>query len=150
MNILFNEFANGGKLFENSLLDKNAHDYKDLLIVAHFFANQGHIVTLLPNIHYKDPLYDIIFKGAYERKCPDLLIDNSFYEFESYTGVWNKNKISHMLHNGLKQSDKVIIDIRNGYATNNYIRKIAFDMIKTGVAVSEVWKLDDKQVDRVF
>jgi len=33
MNILINEYTNGGKHFENNLIDRNSNDYKDLLLV---------------------------------------------------------------------------------------------------------------------
>jgi hypothetical protein len=144
-------YKNGGKVIESNLVNKVADDYKSLLKIANQFAKESKMVELLPKVHYKDSLYKELFKGAFERKCPDLKIDGSFYEFESYIGDWNKNKISNMLNKGLKQSDKVIIDIIGGYAKDDYIKRIALDMIKHKVKVSEIWVLECKnKIRRVF
>lgn len=137
------EYKNGGKVTTSNLVNKAENDYNDLVMIAKNFAKEGQKVEILPKIHFKNELYQKIFKGAYDKKCPDLNIGNSFYEFESFVGDWNKNKISNMLRKGLKQSNKIIIDIRGGYATDNFINKIAADMIKHNVKISEIWVLEN-------
>lgn len=148
---ILKQFKNGGQVITSNMVNQQATDYKDLVLVAKSFASEGKVVELLPEVHFKNELYPILFNGAYKNKCPDLLIGESFFEFESYVGPWNKNKISNMLRKGLKQSDKVIIDIRDGYATGNFIKKIADDMLKHKIKISEVWVLEDNsKVRRVF
>jgi len=90
--ILIKEYENGGKYYENKLLDKTANDYYDLSIIANEFARLGNVVEILPRLHFKDILYKQIFDGAYANKCPDLKINSKFYEYKSYNGEWNKKK----------------------------------------------------------
>jgi len=138
-------------VFESNLVDKNGNDYKPLLSIANSFAKNGNNVEILPRLYFDDPVYKELYKGAYERKCPDLKINKSFYEFESFVGDWNKRKVSNMLKKGLKQSDKVIIDIRNGYAKDDYIKRIALDMIKHKIKITEIWVFEDNnKLRRVF
>jgi len=120
---LIKDYENGGKYFENNLLDHSANDYKDLTIIANEFAKLGCVVEILAEVHFKNELYKINFEGAYEKKCPDLKINNKFYEYKSYVGEWNKDKISHMIKKGLEQSDRIIIDIRNGIVTDYFINR---------------------------
>jgi hypothetical protein len=150
--ILIKEYKDGGKYFENALINKGANDYKDLSIVADSFANQGYKAEILPNLHNSDIFYKYLFEGAYPNKNPDLKINGNFYEFESWDKKteWNKNKISNMLKKGLKQSDRIIIDVSKGYYTENYIHKIAMDMIDSGTKISEVWILDNNKIIKIL
>jgi len=150
--ILIKEYKDGGKYFENALINKGANDYKDLSIVADSFANQGYKAEILPNLHNSDIFHKYLFKGAYPNKNPDLKINGNFYEFESWDKKteWNKNKISNMLKKGLKQSDRIIIDVSKGYYTENYIHKIAMDMIDSGTKISEVWILDNNKIIKIL
>jgi len=146
---LTKEYKNGGKVYINPLLDERANDYKDLVNIANLFAENGSEVLLTPKLHYKNELYNKIYENAYPGKCPDLKVDDKFYEFESYSGDWNKNKISNMLKKGLKQSNRIIIDLRNGYSTDNFIIKIAKDMMKQGIDIKEIW-IFDKNIRRIL
>lgn len=64
--------------------------------------------------HFKSKEYSAVFGSLagtnYWKKCPDILVDNDFYEYESYVRPWNRRKVSNMLSHGLVQSDRVIID----------------------------------------
>jgi len=53
-----------------------------------------------------------------------------------------------MIKNGLEQSDNVIIDIRKGFATDNFIKKIVFDMLKSEIKISEVWVFENYNILR--
>ena len=99
-------------------LDKNNPDFNDLLSIASYFAQKGSIVIILSPIHYKDPKYHRVFGlligTMYYRKCPDLLIDGLFFEYESYERPFKAKKISHMIKRGAEQSNRIIIDNNKG------------------------------------
>lgn len=99
---VYRDFSNqgGGQVKISKLLsreDKAKADYQQMKRVAEFMARQGAEVTILPRIHYKSPAYREIYGALigtdYERKCPDLLIDGKFYEFESYVRPWGKRRL---------------------------------------------------------
>lgn len=105
-------------------LNKNVPDFGDLVSIACSFAKKGCNVKVLASTHYKDPRYRIVFGGligtAYYRKCPDLLIDNEFYEYESYERPFKSSKISHMIKRGAQQASRIIIDNNKG-ASDRFI-----------------------------
>ncbi|GAP71598.1 hypothetical protein SAMD00024442_148_4 [Candidatus Symbiothrix dinenymphae] len=114
---LFKTFPNGGYVeIIDGYSQKSDHD--DLLAIALFFARQGKIVQIPTAIHFKNELYRQVFGKLtgtiYERKCPDLIIDGEFYEYESYEPPFKKEKISNMLSKGLKQSSRLIINNNDG------------------------------------
>jgi len=112
--VCIKSFARGGSVWSMNGLDKKNSDYKDLITIACLFARKGHTVHLLSPVHYKDPMYHNIFGELigtrYYRKCPDLLIDSYFYEYESYKRPFFSRKISHMLKRGAEQAERIIID----------------------------------------
>ncbi|MEA3450880.1 MAG: phage minor head protein [Bacteroidota bacterium] len=142
--ILIKEYNNGSNTFVNQRVDKTANDYKDLTVISDLFAKEksNTRVEILPKTHHKSLYYDYFFKGAYPLKNPDLKINDLFYEYKSYTSDWNKNKISHMLKKGLLQSDNIIIDLRNGFATDDHIKRSIHYRIKDGIRINEVWIYD--------
>ena len=95
-------------------LDKTNSDYNDLISIACYFAKKGKRVHVLPTLHYKDTRYRDVYGPLigtiYYRKCPDLLIDGEYYEYESYERPFKAKKISHMIKRGAGQSDRIIID----------------------------------------
>jgi hypothetical protein len=127
-------------------------DYRDLMAVAKSFARQGRNVDLLAAVHYKDPLYQIVFGRLigtrYYRKCPDLLIDGRYYEFESFIAPWTKKKVSHMLSSGMKQCSRLIIDNNKG-ASDRHIRKLIQARIHLNAPLDEVWLYEKGEV-RLF
>jgi hypothetical protein len=134
-------FPSGGKI-EIVHGYRRKSDHKDLLAIARFFAAKGCSVTITTDIHYKDPQYKTVFGALigtkYERKCPDLIIDGKFYEYENYAPPFSKLKIGNMLTKGHKQSDKLIINNNKG-ASDRYIMKIIHDRIRLGQVINEVW-----------
>ena len=107
-------------------------------------------------MHYKNELYESVFgklKGTiYENKCPDLIVDGLFYEYESYTSPWKKTKISNMLSHGLKQSDRIIINNNKGcsdrYIINNILRR-ANDKFFKG-QIKEVLVYEKGSIRKIF
>ncbi len=140
--VLYKQYKSGGEVLIHSEVNKKGVDFKPLLTIANQFAIKGQKVKLTPKVHYKSKDYSKIYgalKGtAYYRKCPDLQIGNSFYEFEGYIPPFKKNKTSNMLSKGLKQSDRIIINNTNG-ATDRFISRLIYNRIRNGVEVKEVW-----------
>ena len=116
--ILYKAFPSGGKVSLMTGLDKTSSDYDDLISIACCFARKGKDVRILAPIHYKDPVYRQVFGSLigteYERKCPDLLIDGVFFEYESYRRPFSARKICHMVRRGSEQSERIIIDNNKG------------------------------------
>ena len=123
-----------------------------VLAVAECLAENGHEVKILHAVHYKDPLYRKVFGELigtrYYRKCPDLLVDGEFVEYESYTSSQPKNALRNMLHNGLAQSDRVII--RHCNLTDGYVIQQVHGQIQNGVPVLGIWAFDGKKVKVIY
>ncbi|MBN2892484.1 MAG: hypothetical protein JXL97_11500, partial [Bacteroidales bacterium] len=150
--ILIKEYKNGGQYFENSLMSKEKSDYDDLSTIADLFAKQeGFKVEILPDrIHSKDIFYKYIFDGAYKNKLPDLKINGKFYEYKSYVGDWNKRKIGNMISEASKQSNRMIIDVRNGKADDRYINRIITDIQKSKINIDECWIFEENKIRIVY
>ncbi|MDR0691541.1 MAG: hypothetical protein LBF69_00715 [Prevotellaceae bacterium] len=82
---LYKEFVSGGQIEIMKGYVKKS-DNKDLLAIARNFAEKGNTVQITTNIHFKDAKYKDVFGGLngtkYERKCPDLIINGKYYEYD--------------------------------------------------------------------
>ena len=125
-------------------LDTAGSDYNDILAIANCLAECGHEVKVLHAVHYKDPLYREVFGELigtrYYRKCPDLLVDGVFVEYESYKTAQPKKAFRNMLHHGLTQSDSIIL--RHCNLTDGYMLQQIEGKLKNGITVSNVWIYD--------
>ena len=138
-------------------LDKTNSDYNDLISIACKYARRGKEVQVLSPIHFKDPKYHDVFGALigteYYRKCPDLLVDGVFYEYESYERPFEMEKIERMITRGAKQSSDIVIDIRESSATkkviNNKIQKLKRQKSFHN-AIDSVWIYDGEKVEMVY
>ena len=150
--VLFKEYPRGGKIWLMLGLDNSSSDYDDLLAIAKCLAENGHDVKILHAVHYKDPLYQVVFGDLmgtkYYRKCPDLLVDDDFVEYESYTTDQPKRAFRNMIHNGMAQSDRVII--RHCNLTDGYMTQQIRGQIQNGAQVSCVWLFDGESIRILF
>ena len=117
---------------------------KDYLctVIDTFFAKQGKEIRLTPKKQWGKPFdYDSIYgslKGTkYYGKCPDLNIDGLWYEHEGFVSQNPKNAFRNMMHDGLLQSDRLIID--RPQLTERYMRKGIYARISNGENIEEVW-----------
>jgi hypothetical protein len=134
-----------GGYFVHPLQDKKANDFNDLKTIAKHFASEKKEVFILPKLtESKGDLYKYMYKGAYEKKQPDLLIGGSFYEYESFVKPFTKRTLRDMISRGRKQSDRIIIDLRGTVFSHWYIRNrvIRLDDLK------EVFGLTDNGIIR--
>jgi hypothetical protein len=76
---------------------------------------------------------------AYENKCPDLIIDGVFYEYESYRPPFKRVKISNMISKGLKQSSRIIINSNKACGDMYIGRNIHNRVINNRQRIEEVW-----------
>ena len=134
-------------------LDLSKPDSTDLLHIAESFARMGCEVVILHPIHFKDPEYAMVYGPLlgtkFERKCPDLMIDGQFYEYESYVRPWSKRKLSNMITDGLRQSDRIILDNRSGVSFRQIIRSIR-SRLNINAQIEEVWIYDGDSVIDIY
>ena len=86
--VLYKQFPSGGKIWLMLGLETTGSDYEDILAIANCLAESGHEVKVLHAVHYKDPVYREVFGELigtkYYRKCPDLMVDGNYVEYESF------------------------------------------------------------------
>ena len=133
--------------------DMSKPDAADLLHIAECYARMGCDVTVLRPFHFKSAEYKNVYGPLigtkYERKCPDLKIDGQYYEYESYVRPWNKRKLSNMITDGLRQSDKIILDNRDGASFRQIIRSIR-SRLNINAQIKEVWVYDGDSVIDIY
>ena len=154
--ILYKTFKSEGAVYLMDGLDRSVPDYNDLLSIACFFAKKGHVVKILAPVHFKDSTYRKVFGGLvgtrFYRKCPDLLIDNDYYEYESYERPFKSRKVSHMIKRGALQADRIIIDNNKGASDRfiiNMIQKRLTDKFFHG-EIEELYVYEKGGVRRLF
>ena len=158
------EFANGsyrlikenkptGQIWIVEDLDTSKPDTNDIMHIAECFASMGCIVKIPRPVHFKSEMYRMLFGGLigtrYEKKCPDLCVDGKYYEYESYVRPWNKRKLSNMLSDGLRQSDRLINDNRGGASVRQIIRAIK-SRLNVNATITEVWIYDGDSVTDIY
>jgi hypothetical protein len=151
----YKEFSNSGRIEIMNGYIKKA-DYKDLITIARNWAKQGKVVKVTTNPHFKSKEYKRIFGAlngtVYERKCPDLIVNGVFYEYESYQSPFKKEKISHMIKKGSSQSSRIIINNNNG-ASDRFILKNIHNRIRDksfNMNIDEVWVYEKGKLRQLF
>ena len=150
--VLYKQFSSGGSIWMMLGIDTSGSDYEEILIIANCLAEVGHEVKVLHAVHYKDNLYREVFGELvgtrYYRKCPDLLVDGNFFEYESYTTDQPKKAFRNMLHNGLAQSDHIIL--RQCNLTDGYMIQQIHGQIINGIPVSSVWLFNGREIRPIY
>ena len=146
---MYKKFDTGGKI---EIIDgyKKKADHKDLISISRFFAKKGDNVKITTDIHFKDNKYKEVFGALigtkHERKCPDLIINGKFYEYENYTPPFKNEKISTMISRGLKQSSRIIINNNNGSIHRNIKKNIYNRIANENQFISEIWVYEKGKV----
>ena len=139
---LYKSFEGGGHIYLMAGLDRYKPDFKALLTIATLFAKEGHEVKILTSCHFKSPEYSMVFGHLvgtkYERKCPDMLVDDVFYEYEGFEKPWKKEKVRRMISHGMKQSANIIINNTKG-ASDRFLRQAIMARLNVGATIREVW-----------
>ena len=150
------QYENGGKVLIHELVDRTISDYRTLVTIANQFAMEGEMVKITPRVHFKSEEYKEIYGALmgtiYERKCPDLQIDELFYEYESYIPPFNKKKISHMIKKGAEQSNRIIINNSKGASDRFILRNIRERMEDKNFKyeIKEVWLYEKGKIRLLF
>lgn len=150
---LIKEYKPTGQIWIVEDLDTSKPDTNDIMHIAECFASMGCIVKIPRPVHFKSEMYRMLFGGLigtrYEKKCPDLCVDGKYYEYESYVRPWNKRKLSNMLSDGLRQSDRLIIDNRGGASVRQIVRAIK-SRLNVNATITEVWIYDGDSVIDIY
>ena len=140
------EYDNGGKLLVHEFVNPSDSDYNKLIQIADFFAKTyGEEVRLTPKMSrpqkfvYQN-IYNTLIGTAYEGKCPDLLICDKWYEHEGFISQDPKRAFRNMMSDGLKQSDRLIIDKPD--LTERFMLRSIIGRINRGEDIKEVWLRD--------
>ena len=149
---MYKKFKTGGEI---EIIDgyRKKADHRDLLSIARFFAQKGDHVKITTDIHFKNEKYHEVFGALigtkYDRKCPDLIINGKFYEYESFTPPFRKIKIKNMLTHGVVQSNNLILNNNKG-ASDRYIIKLIHQRIRLGQDINEVWIYEKGEVRMLY
>ena len=146
-------FDNGGEAAVHDLVNRKSGDYQDVLTICTHFAKKGSKTKILPQVHFKNPLYKSLYGDLigtpFENKCPDFKVGNHFYEYESHTRPFNTNKVRKMITRGLEQSSRIVIDNSEG-ATDNYILKTIQNRLREGQLINEVWLFEKGKIRNLY
>lgn len=131
-----------GTIEVSHLVDRRDGDFERLMAVARHFASGGAHVALTPKMTRPPKFdYDYVYgslRGTrYDGKCPDLKIGEYWYEHEGFTTDNPKRAFRNMLNDGLKQSDRLIIDKPD--LTDAYMKRVIWQRLKDGHPITEVW-----------
>jgi hypothetical protein len=141
---LYKSFDGGGRVEIIEGYEPKS-DHNDLISIARNFAISGKVVQIPTPIHHRDAAYKQVFGTLigtrYERKCPDLIIDGKFYEYESFSPPFKKRKVSNMISHGTEQSARIILNNNKG-CSDRFIRQNILQRIrnkKFNLPIEEVW-----------
>ena len=132
-----------GTVTISKLVDRKDSDFRKLDEIATFFAREyGAEVILTPKMSRPhkfqyECVYSSLIGTKYEGKCPDLCINGIWYEHEGFTSANPKNAFRNMLNDGLKQSDRIVID--KPQLTERYIIHSIERRIRDGQNKKEIW-----------
>ena len=152
----YKKYKNGGKVLIHPEVNRKQTDYKDLLTIANIFAKEGNTVKLMPTVHFKSDTYRELFESLigtpHERKCPDLKINDLFYEYENFEPPFKKRKVANMISHGAKQSSRIIINNNKGasdrFITRNVKARLKDENFKSDI--DEVWLYEKGKVRLLF
>jgi hypothetical protein len=149
------EFAGGGKIeIMEGYIQKS--DHKDLSAIARNFAEKGDKVQITTDVHFRDEKYKEVFGRLdgtpYEHKCPDLIVNGKFYEYEGFVSPFKKRKLANMISHGTKQSSRIIINNNKGcsdrYILTNIHNRLRDKKFKTNI--DEVWVYEKGKVRLLY
>lgn len=133
-----------GTVTIHRLINRDDNDFNTLNEIATFFAKEQRADVILtpkmsrpPKFQY-ECVYGSLIGTKYEGKCPDFCINGIWYEHEGFTSANPKNAFRNMMNDGLKQSNRLIIDkpdLTDRYMIHSINKRILVDKQH----ISEVW-----------
>lgn len=143
-----------GTVTIHQFVNRNDGDFHKLNEIATFFARtQGAEVILTPKMSRPpkfqyECIYSSLVGTKYEGKCPDLCVNGVWYEYEGFISSNPKNAFRNMLNDGLKQSDRLIIDKPN--LTDAYMKRVIRQRVKGSQAIDEIWIKDGSDIRLLY
>lgn len=98
--------------------------------------------------------YASLIGTKFESKCPDILVidkksgKNIWYEHEGFTTNNPKNAFRNMMNDGLKQSNRLIIDKPN--LTEAFMKRLINQRIRAGQDIKEVWIRNNGNISLLY
>ncbi len=131
-----------GTIEISHLVDRNDSDFSKLMQAAEHFAKDGAEVVMTPKMTRPSKFnYDCVYgelRGTkFEGKCPDLKINENWYEHEGFVTTNPKRAFGNMMNDGLKQANRLIIDRPD--LTERWMRRSIIGRIEKGQDILEVW-----------
>ena len=100
-----------------------------------------------PKFRY-ECIYGSLIGTKYEGKCPDLEIDGNWYEHEGFVTENPKRALKNMLNDGLKQSNRLIIDKPD--LTDSFMKRNIWIRNKEGQDIQEVWLKEGDKIRLLY
>ena len=138
----------------SKLINPESSDYGKLRQIAEHFASLGSEVEMTPKMSSPaDFVYDCYYKDLrgtkYDGKCPDLRIDEVWFEHEGFTTSNPDNAFNNMVNHGLKQASRLIIDDTG--LTDAFMKKaIGRRIFTAGQTIDEVWIRNDSSLRLLY
>ena len=131
-----------GTISISDFVNREDSDFQKLIQIAEAFAKEGSNVRLTPKMSRPpkfryECIYGSLIGTKYEGKCPDLEIDGNWYEHEGFVTNNPKRALKNMLNDGLKQSNRLIIDKPD--LTDSFMKRNIWIRNKEGQDIQEVW-----------
>lgn len=142
-----------GTVSISNLVNRGDSDYQKLIQIAEEFAKNGATVRLTPKMSRPPKFkYECFYRSLsgtkYEGKCPDLEIDGKWYEHEGFITNNPKRALKNMLNDGLKQSNRLIIDKPD--LTDSFIKRNIWLRNKEGQDIQEVWLKEGDKIRLLY
>jgi hypothetical protein len=93
-------------------------------------------------------IYGSLVGTRYVNKCPDMLVDDFWYEHEGFISSNPKNAFRNMLNDGLIQASRLVIDKPN--LTEAYMKRVIRQRIKDGQMIDEIWVKDGTNIQLIY
>lgn len=108
---VYTDINSGGTVWRHDKVLETVDDYPDVYEIATDMAKEGGIIKILPILHEKDILRDKLFKGAKDRKCPDMDVNGVYVDVKTISGAVTNNNIDNNIHKAYKQANSLVIRI---------------------------------------
>ena len=146
-------FPNGGNIRVHRLVSRDDSDFNSLFAIARFFAQEGRHVVLSPKmtrppLFMYSKIYGSLEGTPYEGKCPDLLIDGLWYEYEGFITNNPKRAFSNMVNHGMSQSNRLILESPS--LTSAYMKRVINQRIRDGHKILEVLLWDGQTIKTLY
>ena len=88
-------------------------------------------------------------KGTiYYGKCPDIKINDHWYEHEGFITQNPKRAFRNMLNDGLKQSDRLIVEKPD--LTDAYMKRVIRQRIQDNQNINEMWLNENRKLRLLY